>query len=196
MKMNNKQLFEQMALMIKRDGVGNLLKWLETTDFYEAPASTKFHDSHKGGLVEHSLNVYHELLQLVNYFAHGVYSIETILIVSLFHDVCKANYYKETTRNVKNETTGQWEKQPYYTVEEKEPFGGHGSKSVYWVSKFIQLEPYEASAINCHMGAWDTSTYNNPSAVFQVNQLAWLLHVADEKATYYPTERNNKNDNL
>ena len=43
---------------IRRPGAASLLNWLLTTDFFEAPASTRFHGAYKGGLVDHSLNVY------------------------------------------------------------------------------------------------------------------------------------------
>lgn len=43
---------------IKRDGADKLLEWLEKSDFFKAPASTRFHGSHEGGLVAHSVNVY------------------------------------------------------------------------------------------------------------------------------------------
>lgn len=48
----------------------------------------------------------------------------------------------------------------------------------------MSLSPEEASAINCHMGQWDATTYSNPTSVFERNKLAWLLHVADEAADF------------
>lgn len=183
--MTQKEVFRKLAHEIQREGVVDLLNWLDATDFYVAPASSKYHGNYEGGLVEHSLNVFDELLKLANVYALNKYSNETLLVVSLFHDLCKVNYYKISTKNVKNEATGVWEKQPYYTVEEEYPFGGHGSKSVYLIMRFMTLKPEEASAINCHMGAWDLSTYNNPTNTYYKNELAWLLHVADERATYF-----------
>ena len=43
---------------IKRDGAQELLSWMETTDFFVAPASTKYHCACHEGLLKHSLNVY------------------------------------------------------------------------------------------------------------------------------------------
>ena len=176
--------FEDILMSkVTRDGVESLIGWLRTTDFYTAPASTRFHGSFEGGLALHSLNVYHELVRLNTAFSAGL-DPESMALVALCHDLCKIGYYKVSTRNVKNEATGVWEKKPFYKVEEDFPFGGHGSKSVFLLQYFVKLTPEEAAAINSHMGAWAKSDYANPSAVYDDSMLAWLLHVADEAATY------------
>lgn len=174
---------------INRFGIDNLLSWLGSTDFFTAPASSRYHGAFEGGLAVHSLNVYRRLKDLTVFYGceegdMGCTGMESVAIVALFHDLCKVGCYKTSSRNVKNERTGQWEKVPFYKFEEDFPFGGHGSKSVYLVQHFMQLEPYEASAINCHMGPWDRQDYGKPGEVFHHNRLAWLLHVADEAATY------------
>ena len=143
----------------------------------------RYHGAFAGGLVQHSLAVFARLQELVKWYGLEV-TEETVAIVSLFHDLCKVDSYKVAMRNSKNEKTGQWEKVPYYTKEEGYAYGGHGSKSVYLVMNFIKLLPEEAAAINSHMGSWDNSPYNNPGDVYEQNTLAWLLHVADEAATY------------
>ena len=105
---------------VKRPGADRLLEWMENrTDFFTAPASTKFHGACKEGLVIHSLNVY-DLLKKRN-DEKKAYSDETVAIVALLHDLCKANFYKETTRNVKNDVTGQWERIPYYSIDDPSP---------------------------------------------------------------------------
>lgn len=181
---NAQQIFERYARSdIKREGIDELLHWLSLSDFYTAPASTRFHGAYEGGLVEHSLAVYERLKQLCEWYGCD-YSSENIAIISLFHDICKVGMYKVAMRNSKNEKTGAWEKVPYYTKDEDFAFGGHGSKSVYLIMYFMQLTPEEATAINCHMGQWDSTIYSNPTTAYEQNQLAWLLHVADEAATY------------
>lgn len=178
-----KKAFEQIAKTnINRDGLWDLLSWLQDTDFYTAPASTRFHGAHEGGLVQHSLNVYSQLKKLCAFYECDV-SEESIAIVSLFHDLCKVGMYKVEMRWRKDKNN-QWEQYPTYKFEEDFAYGGHGSKSVFLVQTFIQLTPEEASAINCHMGQWDASTYSNPAPVFERNMLAWLLHVADEAASF------------
>ena len=92
---------------VTRPGSEKLLDWLDKkTDFFTAPASTRFHGACEGGLCMHSLNVYHALHD--SFFTEGE-NEESYAICALLHDLCKANYYKLGTRNVKNEATGQWE---------------------------------------------------------------------------------------
>lgn len=168
--------------LVHRDGIEDLLAWLEQTDFFSAPASTRYHGNHESGLVLHSLNVYSQLKNLSEVY-HCEASEESIAIVSLFHDLCKAGCYKTEMRWRKN-AQNQWEQYPVYTFKEDFAYGGHGSKSVFLVQSFMKLTPEEASAINCHMGQWDSTNYSNPTAVYERNLLAWLLHVADEAADF------------
>ncbi len=142
---------------IHREGAEALLDYLENrSDFFTAPASARYHGAYPGGLCEHSLNVYH---CLVDYLArprvqelYGVEaSQESIAIAALLHDLCKIDFYTQSFRNVKNDQTGQWEKKPFYTIDEKLPYG-HGEKSVYIISGFMKLKREEAMAIRWHMG--------------------------------------------
>lgn len=174
--------FEARLLSVEREGVHDLWGWLQGTDFLRAPASTRWHGAHEGGLVEHSLAVHDRLVQLNGGFGFGL-AEDSMTLCALLHDVCKADFYKPDTRNVKDER-GVWHKVPCYSVDEKYHFGGHGSKSVYLVQSFVRLSPEEAAAINCHMGQFDATSYSKPAEVFADNPLAWALHVADEAATY------------
>ena len=176
--------FMAEAAVIKRGGIGDLIEWLESTDFFTAPASTRFHGACEGGLARHSLNVYSQLKSLVNWYGYSEeYSRETLAIVALFHDVCKVGCYKTEMRWRKDDRN-QWEQYATYRFQEDFAFGGHGSKSVFLVQNFIKLTPDEAVAINCHMGQWDATTYSNPTAAYEKCPLAWLLHVADEAADF------------
>lgn len=167
---------------IERDGIENLISFIESTDFFTSPASTRYHGAFEGGLVLHSLNVYSQLKKLCKFYECDA-TPESIAIVSLFHDLCKAGCYKVDMRWRKNEFN-QWEQYPTYKFEEDFAYGGHGSKSVFLVQSFMTLTPEEAAAINCHMGQWDATTYSNPTEVYSRNKLAWLLHVADEAADF------------
>jgi hypothetical protein len=172
---------------VKRDGIENLVNWLKKTDFFEAPASTRYHMSTKGGLCAHSLNVYERLKKEIfsEYEYESPYSDETIALVSLFHDICKADVYKTEMRNVKNQETGKWEQVPYYTFEEYLPLG-HGEKSVYIINGFLRLTREEAVAITWHMGGFDCRVKGGDFSInkaFEMFPLAALLHTADLKAT-------------
>ena len=169
---------------IKREGVENLIEWLEKSDFFVAPASNRYHLCYEGGLLEHSLNVYDQLCFAIDAYSELALggkkpTEETITIIALFHDLCKANMYVPVERNRK--VDGKWEKYIGYDIKEKFAFGGHGCKSVFIINNFIKLECDEAVAINCHMGAFDNERVGNSYIQFP---LAWLLHIADEAASY------------
>ena len=96
MEERKKEFLVLFQTLINREGKDELLDWLEHSDFFTAPASTRFHGNHEGGLLEHSLNVYHSLVSLLAQAnLKDCYSDETVAIVSLLHDVCKVNYYKK-----------------------------------------------------------------------------------------------------
>ena len=97
---------------IKREGSERLLDYLLKSDFFTAPASTRFHGTYAGGLVEHSLNVFDCLSDyLQRERVKEVYQLscdmETVAIVALLHDVCKIDCYKESMRNQK--INGTWQ---------------------------------------------------------------------------------------
>ena len=167
---------------IVRQGAEALLTYLsDKTDFFTAPASTRFHLAHTGGLLQHSLNVGKHLLS-----AFPEENPESLAICGLLHDICKVNYYKVSTRHVKNEQTGVWEKQPFYQVEDTFPYG-HGEKSVYLIERFMRLKTAEAVAIRWHMGGFDDAAKGGSFAVskaFEKYPLAVKLHIADITATY------------
>jgi hypothetical protein len=180
-----------VAANIQRDGIDNLMDWVENeTDFFTAPASTRYHGSYEGGLLEHSLNVYNRLVFEMNtVIGEGweeIYSPETIAIVALFHDLCKIDRYVLTEKWRKDED-GQWEAYDAYDYNKEKAEMGHGAQSVYYLQKFIQLTEIEAQAIYWHMGAYDISPYSslaNCSETFKWNPLAFLVHRADMAATY------------
>ena len=174
---------------VKRDGSKELLDWLQRSDFFDAPASSKFHMAVKGGLCAHSVNVYKRLVANAE-VEFGVewekfVSHESLAVCGLLHDLCKVNYYKEDLKNQKAED-GSWVKVPYYRVEEKLPYG-HGEKSVFIINNFMRLDISEAVAINWHMGGFDTRVKGGSfslSEAYEKYPLAVMLHVADLQATY------------
>lgn len=169
---------------IKREGAQNLLDWLKKTDFFTAPASTKYHCACEGGLVMHSVNVYNVLKE--RFFNPEEDSAESFAICALLHDICKAQFYKTGTRNVKNEETGQWEKKMFYQIEDQFPYG-HGEKSVFLIERFLRLKTSEAVAIRWHMGGFDDAVKGGSfsiSLAFEKYPLAVKLHIADLESTY------------
>lgn len=181
------QIYQQN---ISRPGADKLLNYLcsETCDFFTAPSSTRFHGSYEGGLVEHSINVYHCLKDYLERERvkqqYNIYcSNETIAVVSLLHDLCKINFYSVDFRNAKN-ADGVWEKVPYYTINDTLPYG-HGEKSVYIISGFMRLSREEAFAIRYHMGFSGIEDKNSIGKAFEMFPLAFAVSVADMEATYF-----------
>ena len=185
---------------ITREGGKELLEYLEKSDFFTAPASTRFHGDHRGGLCEHSVNVFKHLVRLASTYKKelGVekweQKAESIAICSLLHDLCKIGCYKVDMRNRKNEQ-GVWEKYPAYSFDEQEPMGFHGPKSARVIERYIKLTDEEWVAIATHMGAWDrnpgdpslNSVYDEPKY-----RLSVLLSIADEFATYFDETKKNE----
>ncbi len=169
---------------IQREGSRELLEWLGKTDFFTAPASTKFHCACEQGLVRHSLSVYQVMRE--KHFDPQTDSEESFAICALLHDICKTQFYKVSSRNVKNEQTGQWEKQPFYQVEDSFPYG-HGEKSVFLIERFLRLKTSEAVAIRWHMGGFDEAVRGGSFAIslaYDKYPLAVKLHLADLESTY------------
>ncbi len=176
---------------IKREGADKMLEYLLSpqSDFFTCPASTRYHGSFEGGLLWHSLHVYECLkAYMERERVRDVYGLtasdETIALVALLHDICKVNFYTVSMRNAKNEQTGVWEKVPYYTVDDKLPYG-HGEKSVYIISGFMRLTREEAFAIRFHMGFSQPGDVNIVGNAFEMFPLAYALHAADMEATVF-----------
>ena len=192
--MSGKEEFlEIFDTYIRRDGAKELRAYLLRSDFFTAPASTRYHCAYEGGLCEHSVNTYRRLLQNVR-IEYGekwedVVPHETVAVCGLLHDLCKIDYYKQDFRNVKE--NGEWVRKPYFSREEVLPFG-HGEKSVYIAGSFMRLTREEAMAINWHMGGFDMRAKGGDFSIsdaYRMFPLAVLLHVSDLTATYIDEKR-------
>lgn len=180
-----KEKFLELLRSTNRENIEDLIEFIKKTDFFEAPASTRFHGSREHGLLEHSLKVYEILKQKVETSIIPInIPDESIILIALLHDICKANYYKIDYRNAKN-SLGVWEKVPYYTIEDKIPYG-HGEKSVMMVTEYIKLTPEEKYAIRWHMGYTEPKEqYTTIGLAFTKYPIALLTHEADLEATYF-----------
>lgn len=203
---NYEQYLKYLSVFVKREGIENLIKWFEKTDIKTAPASSKYHLSCDGGLIQHSLNVFNRLIGLMNK-EYGEpdnfpYSKETIAIVALLHDISKVNFYKPFYRNVQNQETGIWEKVRSFVVRDEEErlnFASHQENSLYLISKFLNLSYEEELAIRYHMGCIDCGVEerNRMIYAYKKSPLALLLHLADMEAMCLDEDNEgnrNKND--
>ena len=197
--MNTEKLisrFEAELAKIQRPGMDKLMEYIKKSDFYTAPASTKYHLSTPGGLLQHSLNVLDALRGLLlwnqnesrwEYLAAGkvVDTIpdESVTIMALLHDICKTHFYGTSTRNVK--VNGRWEQQPFYTVNDMMPLG-HGPKSAMIVKQYTTLTSQEMYAIWHHMGM--NGNYENDNAVgksIEMYPAVLALQTADMMASRF-----------
>lgn len=208
--LENKEKFINLLNSVKREGadISGLIKKLENSDFFTAPASTQYHCAYKGGLCYHSLNVYEQLKKLISIeypkflpdetgemkFIENYkqpFSDDSLIIVALLHDMSKMNFYEIAERNVKDEN-GNWVKVPYIKVKEAKDrflFGNHEMNSLYMVETFIPLSIEESTAIIHHMGGKASdSSGEDITPIFNRYSLSILLHTADMLATFI-TER-------
>ncbi len=189
--MENKERFlEIYNTCINREGADKLLEYLlsKSSDFFTAPASTRFHGAYEGGLLEHSLNVYECLKDYLSRDrVRNMYKLEcdaeSVAIVALLHDLCKVNCYKVGSRNVKD-ANGVWQSVPTYEFDDKLPYG-HGEKSVYIITGFMKLTREEAFAIRYHMGFSGCEEKRSVGDAFEQFPLAFALNTADMEATYF-----------
>jgi len=187
---NKERFIEIFNTNITREGADKLLEYLtsKNSDFFEAPASTRYHCSYEGGLLEHSLNVYDCLVEYLERERVKTqyklsYSAETIAISALLHDLCKVNIYKKGTRNVKDEK-GAWKQVPIFEFDDKLPYG-HGEKSVYIITGFMKLSREEAFAIRYHMGFSGEENKNAIGNALEAFPLALAVNIADMEASFY-----------
>lgn len=180
-----KEEFISLLRSTNREGIEEVIQFLEKSDFYKAPASTRFHGSFEGGLLEHSMKVYEILKHKVkNSVLDLNVSDDTLIIIALLHDICKVNFYKVDYRNAKNER-GEWEKVPYYTVDDTIPYG-HGEKSVMMITEYMKLTVEEKYCIRWHMGFTEPKEqYGTIGLAYTKYPLALLMFEADLEATYF-----------
>ena len=160
-RMAEVEKFKNYFSYISRPGADKLLAWLEEAGFFTAPASTKYHGAYAGGLVEHTNYVYRRLVQLADAEdkrqgrTYPEYTVDTIAVAALLHDVCKADAYKVEKKNQKQKD-GSWKEVEVYGYTNSLPLG-HGEKSIIQIMRYIQLTEEEMLAIRWHMGAFDLS---------------------------------------
>lgn len=201
----NKEQFIELLQSIQRPNVriDELIKKLENSDFFIAPASTQYHGAYEGGLCDHSLNVYFNMMHLVKYKSPNMgldfedeNVQDSIKILALLHDISKMNLYERTSKNVKvysadgdrSDALGNfyWDTTvSYRTREDKFVYGSHEATSEYIIRHYVPLTVEESSAIIHHMGgmSWDSSK-DNIGEIFNRYPLALLLYMADMMSSY------------
>ena len=195
--MSKEELEEQKEMILdllrstERDGIDKLADYLsDSTDFFTAPASTRFHNNFSGGLAQHCLNVYENFKSLLE--IKGVeMSEDSIIICALLHDLCKCNTYVVETRNRKNEQ-GQWEKYNIWATNKEVDIPlPHSSRSIAIIRKFIKLSIKEELTIFYHMCPYGGEDYEYRNMLKAANEKypqTVLFYVADTIASYLDEE--------
>lgn len=185
--------FEAEMAKVKREGADRLMAFIRKSDMYAAPASTRFHLSVTGGLLQHSLNVLDALRANLTKNENGTYTYdvagcpvvkvteENVIIMALLHDICKTYFYTTETRNRK--VNGKWEQYEAFAVDDKIPYG-HGEKSVMMIEEYMKLRPIERYAIRWHMGYTEADTLSLNNAIDKYPMI-WALHSADTQASHF-----------
>lgn len=193
----NIERFEHLLKSTKRAGIEDLIEFIRKSDFYTAPASTRFHSCHEGGLLEHSLNVYDRLISKFNdelWESSVEVGSDNLIIAALLHDLCKSYFYGTELKNKKeyhdkgskSDSNGRfdWVTVPSYVVDDKIPYG-HGEKSVMMIEEYIKLKPIERYAIRWHMGFSEPKeNWNTLGTAMRKYPLILALHMSDLESTY------------
>ena len=187
-EVNRAQKEEFISLLRKteREGIENLIDYLENkSDFFTAPAASKFHNNFEGGLCEHSLNVYRNfksLLELKNIELDE----KSVIITALLHDLCKCNYYIKEERNRK--VDGVWESYLQWTTNKSPAIPlPHASRSIRMIKSYIPLKYVEEIIIFYHMGPFGGEDYeyrNMMQLAFEKNPASLLFYLADTMSSY------------
>ena len=196
--------FEAEVGRIDRPGIDKLIDYVRKSDFYKAPASTKYHLSVPGGLLQHSLNVLDALREMLikendgtdetgkpkikyHYAVAGKFVAtipeESLIIVALFHDICKTYFYKEGFRWYKDDQN-KWQQAPTFEIDDKMPLG-HGDKSAMIIKQYMELTSPEMYAIWWHMGITDGGDIRQFGQAIDKYPIIYALHTADMMASHF-----------
>jgi len=195
----NKRRYLELLSKVDRRGIEGLIEYLQTTDFFTAPASTIYHANYKGGLCQHSLNVYDNLVKLSKLYELD-FSEESMILVALLHDLAKIDYYEYFIKNQKqycengrqSDENGRfnWVAVGAYRVKDSKErpnvFSEHGVCSFLLVNEYVKLNSEESAAIINHHMDLDKSGYirTDISEIYNRYPLAAMLHIADTLSTY------------
>lgn len=174
-----------------RENIDYVIQDLEDWGFFEAPASAQGHGAYKGGLLEHSLNVYDAAMasreSIIKFRPdlESQLSPDSIAIAALLHDVCKADFYRLVKKKKRNEI-GTYETVEMYEIHDENFPVGHGEKSVILLLQSgLDLKDDEIYAIRWHMGPWNLSRDDEKfyRQAGRLSALQPLIHAADTLAS-------------
>lgn len=194
----NKERYLSLISQLTEGNVQGLIDWLNNSDFFTAPASTKYHCSYAGGLCEHSLHVYDNLVFLANSYRPGMFDNNTLIVAALLHDLAKVNFYEPEIKNKKvyNENGSKHDNMGKFDwvaingwkvreVDQRFLGGEHGFNSMILANQFIPMD-YQIllSILHHHVGIGEAKQLTDLSGILNRYPLVSLLHTADFLSTF------------
>jgi hypothetical protein len=154
-----------------------LIQWLESTDYFIAPSSTKFHGNYECGLVRHNYSLYQIFKHQLKIFKIE-FPEDSQVICSLLHDVCKCNLYIKTGDS--------------YIYNSSSP-KGHAKLSLERIKAYIKLTEIEEQVIKYHMGFYGTTEFSNKGEyslrdmveIYNLNKLCKLFYFCDDMSAQF-----------
>lgn len=213
-KKQHKSLKDEYITLLKsvdRSGIDDLIAYLESTDFFKAPARCEHSCNFPGGLLLHSINTYRALKEKLTPGTNTVWTgvaldenitNDTLIIVSLLHDLGKIGMFEKTQKNtrcydeeaikaadrfsVKEDSVGKyiWKVENGYRYINESPFGGAGETAVIIAQRYLRLTNTEIKALRWHAGYGPEAYTSRVSDAFASTPLALALYTADMEATF------------
>ena len=165
----NKDAIITLLRYTQRENIEALIEYLRNSDYFHAPASTKYHLNFPGGLAMHSISVYKTLRRLCSEFDIDIPE-ESIIIACLLHDVCKIGAYKPQGDS--------------YSYNRNQP-PGHGDLSVSRILNYIELTDQERLMIRWHMNHYDRAFQNQENKICKQCPEIYIMYFADHISTAY-----------
>ncbi|MFR4964032.1 MAG: HD domain-containing protein [Streptococcus sp.] len=174
-----------------RDGMDDLIAYMEEIGFFTAPASGGNHSNGEGGLAEHSLNVSHMAEKLSVALIGGANITDeirnSVVIAALLHDLGKCGDYGKqmyVPNMIKDGKPTQKAPEQKYKQSEAKPWKrnpdllplDHATRSIKLATLFIDLTEDEEFAIRYHDGLYENANYGVKG---NETQLYMILHWAD-----------------
>lgn len=162
--------------------IDRVVNWIDSTDFYTSPASTRYHESFTHGLLYHTCSVYNNIIELHKISKFQGVPIDSCALCALVHDWCKIGLYESYKRNVKNENTGKWEQVDSYRRRQFPHAFGHGVSSMYMAMQLFKLSEEEALSIRWHMSMFNVASneINEYQQACEQYPLVHLIQFADQ----------------
>lgn len=167
--------FQELWSEVTREGADKLFEHMRNIGYFDAPASSAYHLSKRGGLLEHSVNVTETLLKMAN-AVDAPYTRETLIVVGLLHDIGKAAYYGKPNYIENILKSGkQSEAKPFETNKDRSAIP-HEVAALHIIPQYMELTEDEAFAILYHNGLYTSIGYQlkGNESVLQI-----LIHSAD-----------------